>query len=49
MTTTETVLNAAARVVSGTHKFDAGLTDVMHHELHWLDAPDRVAYKLSIP
>jgi len=28
------VLNAAARIVSGTRKYDHGLTDLMHNELH---------------
>ena len=28
------VLNAAARVVSGTHKFDRGLSRLLHTELH---------------
>jgi len=38
------VLNAAARVVSDTRKFDRGLSRLMHTELHWLDAPERYAY-----
>ena len=42
------VLNAAARIVSGTRKYDHGLTDFMHNELHWLDVPDRVKYKLGM-
>jgi len=42
------VLNTAARIVSGTRKYDHGLTDLMHNELHWLDVPDRVKYKLSM-
>jgi len=42
------VLNAAARVVSGTRKFDRGLTQLIHVELHWLDVPERVKYKLSM-
>jgi len=33
------VLNVAARVVSGTGKFDSGLTQLRHFELHWLDVP----------
>ena len=43
------VLNAAARVVSGTRKFDRGLSRIMHTELHWLDVPERINYKLSMP
>ena len=42
------VLNAAARVVSGTHKFDQGLSRLLHTELHWLDVPERVVYKLGV-
>ena len=42
------VLNAAARVVSGTHKFDWGLSRFLRIELHWLDIPERVVYKLGI-
>jgi len=41
------VLNAAARVVSGTQKFDRGLSHLLHSELHWLDIPQRVQYKLG--
>ena len=39
-------MNAAARVDSGTRKYDRGLTDLLHDELHWLDVPERVQYKL---
>ena len=42
------VLNAAARVVSNTRKFDRGLSQLLHDELHWLDVPDRVAFKLIV-
>ena len=42
------VLNSAARVVSGTRKFDRGLRQLMHTELHWLDVPQRVQYKLGV-
>jgi len=38
------LLNAAARVVSGTKKFDQGLSQLMH----WLDIPERVKYKLGM-
>ena len=41
------VLNAAARVVSDTRKFDCGLTSLMHDELHWLDVPERISYNLQ--
>ena len=37
-----------ARVVSGTHKFDRGLSRLLHTKLHWLDVPQRVVHKLGI-
>jgi len=42
------VLNAAVRVVSNTRKFDPGLHNLMHIDLHWLDVPERVTYKHSV-
>jgi len=42
------VLKAAARVVSGTHKFDRGLSRLLHTELHWFNVPERVAFKLGL-
>ena len=42
------VLSAAARVVSGTRKFDRGLTQLIHADLHWPDVPERVKYKLCM-
>jgi len=42
------VLNAAARVVTGTLKFDGGLGQILHDQLHWLDVPDRVLFKLAV-
>ena len=40
------VLNAAARVVNDTGKYDRRLGHLLHDELHWLDVPQRVQYKL---
>ena len=40
--------NSAARVVSGTRKFDRGLRQLIHCELHWLDIPELVKYKLGV-
>ena len=34
------VLKAAARVVTGTKKFERGLPRLLHTELHWLDVPE---------
>jgi len=44
------VLNAAARLITGdtgTRKFDRGLSQLLHSDLHWLDVPQRVQYKLG--
>ena len=41
-------MNAAARVVSGTRKFDRGQTQLLHADLHWLDVPERVKYQLCM-
>ena len=42
------LLNAAARLITTTRKFDHGLTLLLHDELHWLDIPERVRYKLGV-
>ena len=42
------VLNAAVRVITGTRKFDRGLGQILHDQLHWLDVPDRVLFKLAV-
>ena len=42
------VLNAAACVITGTRKFDRGLCQILHDQLHWLDVPDRVLFKLAV-
>jgi len=39
------LLNTAARVVTGNWKFDRGLGQILHDELHWLDIPDRVFFQ----
>ena len=46
--TLQHVLNAAARFFSGTRKFDQGLSRLLHDELHWLNVPERVQYKLAV-
>ena len=38
----------AARVITGTRKFDGGLRHILHHDLHWLDLPQRVIFKLCM-
>jgi len=42
------VMNAAARVLSSSHKYDRGLSRLLHLQLHWLDVPERVQYKLGV-
>ena len=41
------VMNAAARVVSDTHRFDRGLTNIPHNDL-MIDVPERVMFRLCI-
>ena len=36
------LLNATARLVSDTRKFNRGLSQLMHVDLHWLDIQTRV-------
>ena len=38
----------AERIISETRKFDHGLTQVLHDDLHWLDVADRITYKLGL-
>jgi len=42
------MLPRPTRVVSDTRKFDRGLTSLLHDELHWLDVPERVTYKMGV-
>ena len=42
------VQNAAARLVTGTRKYEHGLSRLMHDDLHWLAIPQRVQYKLAV-
>ena len=41
-------MNAAARVVSGTKKYDRGLTHLLYSEQRWLYVADRNTYKLGL-
>jgi len=36
------------RIITGTWKFDHGLGQILHDELHWLAVPDRVFFKLAV-
>jgi len=42
------MLNTAARFITSTRKFDRGLRQILHDQLHWLDVPDRVLFKLAV-
>jgi len=33
---------------TGARKFDRGLGQILHDQLHWLDVPDRVLFKLAV-
>jgi len=46
--TLQRLLNATARLVSNTHKYDRGLSSLLHDQLHWLGVPERVEYKLAV-
>jgi len=39
--TTDT-LQRVLNFVSNTHKYDRGLSSLLHDQLHWLDVPERV-------
>ena len=38
--TLQRVLNAAARLVTNTDKYDRGLSSLLHGQLHWLNVPE---------
>ena len=43
------VLNAVARIISNTHRYndyDRGLSHFRRRELHWLDADDQVRFRV---
>ena len=39
---------SCARDYTNTRKFDRGLTSILHDDLHWLDLPRRVLYKICV-
>ena len=41
-------MNAAARVVTNTGKYNHGLSYLMHTELHWLDVKDRIQFRTGV-
>ena len=42
------VMSAAALDVSDNHKFERGLTGIRRNDLHWLDVPERVTFRLCV-
>ena len=36
------------RDTAGPRKFDSGLSLILHHDLYWLDVPQRVIFKLCM-
>ena len=42
------VMNGAARVLTNMRKLDRGMTHARRHDLHWLDVPDCVKYRLCV-
>ena len=42
------VLNAAARVISNSRKYDRGFTYTRRHELHWLDILERIQFRTAV-
>jgi len=36
------------RLCTSSHKYDHGPSQLLHDELHWLDVPGRVQYKLAV-
>ena len=41
-------MNAATRILTQTKKYEMGLTRILHDELHWLDVPERIQFKLCV-
>jgi len=42
------LLDTVARLVSGTRKYDRGLSSLLHGDLHWLDVLQSIQFKLGI-
>ena len=42
------VMNAAARIITHTRKFDRGLSHILRDELHWLDIASRIKFRLCV-
>ena len=44
----QSVLNAAARLITVTQKYERGLSRLMHDDPYWLTVPQRLQYKLAV-
>ena len=44
----KTVMNKLQRVLDAAARVISGLSAVGHAELHWLDVPERISYKLDV-
>jgi len=42
------ILNAEAQLALGTCTFDRDLSSLLHNDLHWLDVPELISYKLNV-
>ena len=42
------IMNAAARTLTQSKKYDRGLTRILHDELYWLDVSKHIQFKLCI-
>ena len=42
------VSNLTAPIITSTQKFDRGLMRILHDDLHWLDVPGGVTFKLCM-
>jgi len=40
-------LNAAARVITNTKKYESGLSRILHQDLHWLDVTERIQFRVA--
>jgi len=41
------VLNAAARVITNSKRYDSGLSRILHYDLHWLDVTERIQFRVA--
>jgi len=44
----QSVLKAAARLITVTQEYERALSRLIHDDLHWLTVPQRLQYKLAV-